>query len=265
MCNTIQEYLQDHGMRLESLQYETLSKALNAKYGCDYKEIEPYSGHAVVCDPEYTFPYVKDELIGRAVIYKKQNNAHELVQIVTGNALENEVKLGIATDISSDGVVLAIMSESITIVRHKKRSLIESPIRIYTRTTTQQYIYRQTVFPKFIEKGSEYGHLLMLSADGRFLFVSAPGKENDASTAAPGATGAVYTFVYDDKSKVYKQHQLVRPVNSDSRRFGQLVYLDDNEDLWIEDDSGKKGYRYSFEKLGDRAEAFDSGWVFKED
>lgn len=264
MCNTVQTYVEDYGMRLESLQYEMLSAALTEKYGCDYKEIEPYSGHSVICDPDYTSPNVKDEIIGRAVIYKKYDNLHELVQIVTGNAIENEVKLGIATDISSDGVVLAIMSESITIVRHKKLSLIESPIRIYTRTAAQQYIYRQTVFPRFIEKGSEYGHQLMLSADGRFLFVSAPGKENDASTAAHGATGAVYTFVYDDKTKVYKQHQLVRPVSSDSRRFGQLVYLDDNEDLWIEDDSGKKGYRYSFEKLGDHAEAFDSGWVFKE-
>ncbi len=263
MCNDVQEYLEDPSMDFQSMQYETFNALLMSKYGYGYLGLQPYTGHVILCDPEYTGPSVEDEAIGRAVIYKKHGQLYDLVQIVTGRAIEKEIKLGIANDISTDGEVLALMSESITIVRHKKLSLIESPVRIYTRTAAQQYIYRQTVFPKFIEKGSEYGHQLMLSADGRFLFVSAPGKENDASTAAPGATGAVYTFVYDDKTKVYTQHQLVRPVSSDSRHFGRLIYLDYDGDLFVEDASGK-GYRYSFEKLGDRAEAFDSGWVFKE-
>lgn len=257
MSKYLDQYAEMLGISLVPVQYESLYPALSEKYGMYFEPIVSENGKTVVlADPDY-------QEQGRVLIYQKsEQGRYELLQIMAGNFFENEKGFGTAVDISADGSVIAVMSEAVTLVRHKKIQTLSNTVRIYTRSPIGQYLRRDHLFPHFIEEGSEYGEQMMLSRDGRMVFISAPAKENDATTIASGSTGAVYTYAFDAVTQTYKQHQLIRPPHGDIIRFGEAIGGTVDDGLYVVDESGTE-YDYVFQELTETMSEFDSGWVFE--
>lgn len=247
------------GISLVPVQYESLYPALKKQYGHSFEPIVSEDKKTVIlADPDF-------QEQGRVLIYKKSElGAYELPYILVGSFFENENGFGTAVDISRDGSVVAVMSECVTLIRYKKIQTLSGTVRIYTRTLTGQYLQRDHLFPRYIEESSDYGDQFMLSSDGKMLFVSAPNKENDASTTAQGSTGAVYTFRYDEITQAYKQHQLIRPPHEGISRFGQTIGSEGDGYFDVTDFNDNK-YTFVFEKLVKPVLGFDSAWVWREE
>jgi WD40 repeat protein len=179
---------------------------------------------------------------GCVYIFSKVNNRWKYKCFLQPDAAKSETGFGIDIHFSSDGKYLAVMSKSANDFTNTKK--IDYPVSIFKEDTQGNYNRISFVYPKFCEKGSEYGSAMYLSEDAKFLFVSAELKTNDETTPCEGSTGSVYIYKWDEEKKRHVYFQRLRPIKKGISRFGYSLDMD-HGDLIVEDENGSS-YIYQY-------------------
>ncbi len=122
--------------------------------------------------------------------------------------------------------------------------------------------------PKYLEKGINFGASVAISDDGNVVFVSAPKKVNDQSTDCSMSIGAVYTFVYNEAKKYYRQDQLIRPPkDSQISDFGKHLEVLSSTSIYItgHDRATGEDKKYRYDRTYSYVESrstFQRSWIY---
>jgi len=224
--------------QMEEIEMEVspddLSDEIYQQQGEDVEDTSLDGSRLVISD------YVSEN--GCVYIFSKVNGCWKYKCFLQPDAAKSETGFGIDVHFSADGKYLAVMSKSASDFTNTKK--IDYPVSIFKEDTEGNYSRISFVYPKFNEKGSEYGSAMYLSADAKFLFVSAELKANDETTPCEGSTGSVYIYKWDEEKKRHVPFQRLRPIEKGISKFGFSLGMD-NGDLIVEDENGSM-YTYYY-------------------